>query len=64
MECINFAENNNDIDDKAKLETIVKQLKLLRNQNAVQERGNHKLEVEVSESTIKKSSNSYFPPQV
>jgi hypothetical protein len=48
MECINFAENNNDIDDKAKLETIVKQLKLLRNQNAVQERGNHKLEAELS----------------
>jgi hypothetical protein len=48
MECINFAENNNDIDDKAKLESIVKQLKLLRNKNAVQERGNHKLEAEVS----------------
>jgi hypothetical protein len=48
MECINFAENNNDMDDKAKLETIVKQLKLFWNQNAVQERGNHKLEEEVS----------------
>jgi hypothetical protein len=36
------------MDDKAKLETFVKQLKLLQSQNAVQERGNHKLEAEVS----------------